>query len=135
MDRDTVVPVLIKKLRDRDQIQDHYNELFNEISPNARDDGTSSSSTTHQILGALKKENTLKDQSIEDLQERIEIMNKNIERLNDELISTNIENNILQDKFESLNDEYNKLVQRWLQKVQKEADVMNANVENINSSK
>ena len=128
--------VLVDRLVERDKKYNQYAELFEAVKPNElanNNDGTAIENTA--ILDTLKLENTEKDHDIEDLKERIEVMTKNVERLNDELISTNIENNVLQDKFDTLNEEYNKLVQRWLKKVQKEADEMNENVENLNNSK
>nr|6RGO_C Chain C, Autophagy protein 16 [Eremothecium gossypii ATCC 10895]6RGO_D Chain D, Autophagy protein 16 [Eremothecium gossypii ATCC 10895] len=50
---------------------------------------------------------------------------KDAEKLNDEIISLNIENSLLQDKLTALQAEYDKLIQRWLAKAQSEADAMN----------
>ena len=135
-DKDTELGVLIDRLTSRDNKHNQYAELFESIQPNdlSGSNGSTDSENT-AVLEALKLENNEKDHNIEDLKERIEVMTKNVEKLNDELISTNIENNVLQDKFDTLNEEYNKLVQRWLKKVQKEADEMNKNVENLNNSK
>ena len=43
--------------------------------------------------------------------------------------------NTLQDKFKLLNEEHNKLIQRWLRKAQRDADIMNATIESSNKSR
>ncbi|KAG0659893.1 autophagy protein 16, interacts with Atg12p-Atg5p [Maudiozyma exigua] len=130
--KDSELAVLAEKLTERDAKHNQYAELFEVIKPNdIIHGGESIDKENVTIIDTLKSENNDKEHNIEDLKERIEVMTKNVERLNDELISTNIENNVLQDKFDNLNEEYNKLVQRWLRKVQKEADEMNENVENL----
>jgi chromosome segregation ATPase len=55
--------------------------------------------------------------------------NKSIELLNDELLSMQIQNTLLYDKVEKLERENDQLVQRWLEKVQQDADKINAILE------
>nr|3A7O_A Chain A, Autophagy protein 16 [Saccharomyces cerevisiae]3A7O_B Chain B, Autophagy protein 16 [Saccharomyces cerevisiae]3A7O_C Chain C, Autophagy protein 16 [Saccharomyces cerevisiae]3A7O_D Chain D, Autophagy protein 16 [Saccharomyces cerevisiae]3A7O_E Chain E, Autophagy protein 16 [Saccharomyces cerevisiae]3A7O_F Chain F, Autophagy protein 16 [Saccharomyces cerevisiae] len=56
-------------------------------------------------LAILQKELKSKEQEIRRLKEVIALKNKNTERLNDELISGTIENNVLQQKLSDLKKE------------------------------
>lgn len=127
---------LLLCLKKRDLVESRFSELFQDIKAGeAATDRILEDSQVINLLDNLKTDLKSKDQHIDRLQERIGIMNKHIEKLNDELISTNIENNIVQEKYKNLNQEHNKLVQRWLQKVQSEADAMNARMDKSNNSR
>lgn len=62
-----------------------------------------------KTLKILQQELKSKEQEIRKLKEVIELKNKNAERLNDELISGTIENNVLQQKLSDLKKEHSKL--------------------------
>lgn len=55
--------------------------------------------------------------------------NKSIELLNDEFLATQIQNNLLFDKVNKLERENAELVERWLLKVQQDADKINEMLE------
>ncbi|GMG30959.1 unnamed protein product [Ambrosiozyma monospora] len=59
------------------------------------------------------------------LQEETKMKNQNIEVVNDDLLSLQIENNLLNKKVEDLTLERDKLIQRWMNKVSKDAEVLN----------
>ncbi|GME76355.1 unnamed protein product [Ambrosiozyma monospora] len=59
------------------------------------------------------------------LQEETKMKNQNIEVVNDDLLSLQIENNLLNKKVEDLTLEREKLIQRWMNKVSKDAEVLN----------
>lgn len=48
-----------------------------------------------------------------------------VSRLNDELVASEIENNLLQKKIDSLESENKELLNRWLAKMQLEVDEVN----------
>ncbi len=54
---------------------------------------------------------------------------KNVERLNDELLGANLEANVLGQKLQDLQQEHDKLLERWMQRVRVEVDKMNAQLE------
>lgn len=128
---DVSKPLLIKKLLARDRISNSFSELFYKVVPGEDDNAvnTVSLSTDQHLIDNLRIEVRAKDNELMALQERISVMTKNIERINDEIIGSSIENNVLQQKYDTLKEEYDKLIQRWLKKVQKEADKMNEHVE------
>lgn len=129
---------LLQRLTLRNEIEGHYKELFQDVTSltNNNEFGTNATVTNGKlvsIIDSYREELKAKDQEIDRLKEIAEVMNKNNERLNDEMISMTIENNVLEDKFNTLNEEHTKLVQRWLSKVQQDADVMNATIESQGS--
>lgn len=135
---------LLERLALRNEIESHYKELFKDVTtlgshPSTATEQSATTTTTMgnedvaTIVDKYRSELKLKDKEIHRLKEIVEVMNKNSERLNDEIISMTIENNVLEDKYSTLNEEHNKLVQRWLSKVQQDADVMNATIESHGS--
>ncbi|ODV85736.1 hypothetical protein CANARDRAFT_197904 [[Candida] arabinofermentans NRRL YB-2248] len=59
------------------------------------------------------------------LQEETKVKNQNIEIVNDDLLSLQIENNLLNVKVAKLTAENNELVERWMAKVSEDAQVLN----------
>ncbi|CDH15602.1 related to Autophagy-related protein 16 [Zygosaccharomyces bailii] len=120
--------LLIERLLERDSIESRFQELF--IVPEAvrvSDKGREiPNDTLTTTISRLRSELKSKQNQIASLREVINVKNKDSEKLNDEIISLNIENNILQKKFEELEEEHNKLVKRWLDKVQKDVETLNA---------
>ncbi|GMM54735.1 Atg16 protein [Maudiozyma humilis] len=121
---------LLQKLQGRDTIESNFSELFEDILPNEDnlDVDKAYVSEYRQLVKHLRSEVQSRDNELVILHERLTVMNKNMEKINDEIIGSSIENNVLQQKYDTLRVEYDKLVQRWLKKVQKEADKMNEHV-------
>ncbi|VEU21156.1 DEKNAAC102050 [Brettanomyces naardenensis] len=59
------------------------------------------------------------------LQEESHMRDQNIEGINDSMLSLQIENDMLSKSIESLKSEHEQLVQRWISKVAKDAEVLN----------
>ncbi|AQZ09294.1 ATG16 (YMR159C) [Zygosaccharomyces parabailii] len=121
--------LLIERLLERDKIESRFQELFIVPEP-VRESGKGReipNDTLTTTISRLRLELKSKQNQIASLKEVINVKNKDSEKLNDEIISLNIENNILQKKFEELEEEHNKLVKRWLDKVQKDVETLNAN--------
>ncbi|SCV04319.1 LANO_0G09472g1_1 [Lachancea nothofagi CBS 11611] len=113
--------LLLQKLKERDVVEKNFAELF-EAAPiqNAKSDqGTQNQSKS------LRKELEFRDKKIEEFNATLKLKNKDAERLNDEIITLNIENNLLQDQYDKMKSEYDGIVSRWLRKTQQEADTMN----------
>lgn len=127
---------LLERLETRNEIESRYKELFQDISTldsNTNNASIRSNDKLSNLVNKYREELRVKDKEINKLKEIVEVMNKNNERLNDEIISMSIENNVLEDKFTTLNEEHNQLIQRWLSKVQQDADVMNTTIESRGS--
>lgn len=123
---------LVERLRQRDNIEYRFQELFTEPKPGPKselDGELKSNETLVTTLGRLRKELKGKELQISSLGEVINVKNKDFEKLNDELISLNIENNLLQSRFVELEEEHNKLVKRWLDKVQQDIEKLNSNLQ------
>lgn len=133
---------LSNRLKFRNTIESQYKELFQSINipiadtlDKEKDDNVDASppdlikSQLLEIINRYRSELMNKEKKLNQLKEVMNVMNKNNERLNDEIISLTIENNVLQEKFKLLNVEHNKLIQRWLLKAQRDADIMNATIE------
>ncbi|CAR25765.1 hypothetical protein ZYGR_0A03340 [Zygosaccharomyces rouxii] len=123
---------LLERLLQRDRIESRFQELFIEPKPgpNTQSDRELTSNDTLTItLARLRKELKGKELQIASLREVINVKNKDSEKLNDEIISLNIENNLLQKRFGELEEEHNKLVKRWLDKVQQDVEKLNANLQ------
>ena len=123
--------ILIARLRNRNLAESRFSELFEDQTnlEEVNDTTLKSDITIENLLYSLKNELKKKEDNIKKLNEVITIMNKHSENMNDEIITSNIEINILQDKLDSLTEEHNKLIKRWLQKVQNDADAMNEKIE------
>ncbi|KAH3660313.1 hypothetical protein OGAPHI_006899 [Ogataea philodendri] len=59
------------------------------------------------------------------LQEESKVKLQNVESLNDDILSLNIENNLLNDRLTKTKLEYELLVNRWMNRVKQEAEVLN----------
>lgn len=126
--------MLIARLTRRDLVESNFKELFRALPLESPDlslgkygDGARYTNQ-EDLIDSLKSELRSKEEENSKLKEIIRVMNKDKERVNDELISLNIENNILQERLDSLTKEHDKLIKRWLQKVQAEIDEMNSGV-------
>ncbi|QHS75429.1 Atg16p [Saccharomyces paradoxus] len=121
--------LLIRRLTDRNNKEAHLNELFQDNSGAIGGNIVNHDDALLNTLTILQQELKSKEQEIRRLKEVIALKNKNAERLNDELISGTIENNILQQKLSDLKKEHSKLVARWLKKTEKETEVMNSEID------
>lgn len=121
--------LLIDRLLERDKIESRFQELFIVPEPVRESDKGREipNDTLTTTISRLRTELKSRQNQIASLKEVINVKNKDSEKLNDEIISLNIENNILQKKFEELEEEHNKLVKRWLDKVQRDVETLNAN--------
>ncbi|EGA61040.1 Atg16p [Saccharomyces cerevisiae FostersO] len=95
---DSMDDLLIRRLTDRNDKEAHLNELFQDNSGAIGGNIVSHDDALLNTLAILQKELKSKEQEIRRLKEVIALKNKNTERLNDELISGTIENNVLQQK-------------------------------------
>ncbi len=93
-------------------------------------------------VGSLKKSlKLLKDGYIElkgryeRIQEESRVKNQNIEGINDGILSLQIENNLLHKTIDKLKKENKTLVDRWMDKASKDADVLNDANEVLKESK
>ncbi|CAI4048492.1 Atg16p SKDI_13G2880 [Saccharomyces kudriavzevii IFO 1802] len=121
--------LLIGRLVDRNNSEAHLSELFQDSNDAVGGKVVNHDEALLKTLKILQQELKSKEQEIRKLKEVIELKNKNAERLNDELISGTIENNVLQQKLSDLKKEHSKLVARWLKKTEKETEVMNSEME------
>lgn len=139
---------LSDRLEFRNTVEGQYKDLFQSIDipiidtlDKEKDDNPDVSlpkltnSQLFSIVNKYRSDLKNKEKELSQLKEVMNVMNKNNERLNDEIISLTIENNVLQEKFNLLNVEHNKLIQRWLLKAQRDADIMNATIESSNRSR
>lgn len=139
---------LSDRLEFRNTVEGQYKDLFQSIDipiintlDKEKDDNPDVSlpkltnSQLFSIVNKYRSDLMNKEKELSQLKEVMNVMNKNNERLNDEIISLTIENNVLQEKFNLLNVEHNKLIQRWLLKAQRDADIMNATIESSNRSR
>ncbi|KAM3161850.1 Autophagy-related protein 16 [Lachancea thermotolerans] len=114
--------LLLERLQERDSIEKNFSELFSEPFV---DQKAPSRKASEDQLTALKSELESKDKEISDLKATLKLKSKDTEHLNDEIITLNIENNLLEERLNKTKAEYDEIVQRWLKKVQQEANVMN----------
>lgn len=126
---------LREKLLKRDKIESRYSELFHKViladqGPSQDDALKDTSKDPHQsIIMRQRKELKQKNTEISRLKEIIEIKKKDSEKLNDEIISLSIENNLTSKRFSELEEEHDKLVKRWVARVQQDVDKLNADFE------
>lgn len=123
---------LLERLQQRDKVESRFQELFIELKPSPESDFVAElndNGTLTVTLTRLRKELKGKELQISSLREIINVKNKDFEKLNDEIISLSIENNLLQKRFRDLEEEHNKLVKRWLDKVQQDVEKLNANLQ------
>lgn len=120
--------LLIKRLRERNEIESRYGELFEVVSlaiikHNSND---AVEKPDNSIVARLRKELKAKEIEINKLKEVVDVKNKDSERLNNEIISLTIENNLTSRRLTELEKEHEKLVKRWMAKVQEDVDRLNA---------
>ncbi|CDO94164.1 unnamed protein product [Kluyveromyces dobzhanskii CBS 2104] len=119
---------LLDKLRTRDLIDQRFSQLFETVPLLPRDD-IEVRGNNLQLENSIKNLKELlakKESDKKKLLDILNVKNRDAERLNDELISSTIENNILQERLALLQKEYDTLIERWLRKAQIEADTMNS---------
>ncbi|CCE72543.1 Piso0_000125 [Millerozyma farinosa CBS 7064] len=73
----------------------------------------------------LERQSRLLLQKIEHLEMEVSEKNKTIEITNDELLTSQIHNNVLDERISRLSAENEKLVQRWIDKVKADAEKLN----------
>lgn len=73
----------------------------------------------------LERQTRLLIQKVEHLEMEVSEKNKTIEITNDELLTSQIHNNVLDERISKLSAENEKLVQRWIDKVKADAEKLN----------
>ncbi|CCE93651.1 Atg16p TDEL_0G02840 [Torulaspora delbrueckii] len=125
---------LIERLAKRDEIEGRYAELFQKVSLTDQNlkkgDASRDTDSTRDLLNStiarLRKELKDKDTNVNRLKEVIEVKKQDSEKLNNEIISLTIENNLTSKRFADLEEEHDKLVKRWVARVQQDVDKLNA---------
>lgn len=126
--------LLIERLAKRDEIEGKYAELFQKVSLTDQNlkkgDASRDTDSTRDLLNStiarLRKELKDKDTNVNRLKEVIEVKKQDSEKLNNEIISLTIENNLTSKRFADLEEEHDKLVKRWVARVQQDVDKLNA---------
>lgn len=126
--------LLIERLAKRDEIEGRYAELFQKVILTdqnlKRGDALKNTDNTRDLLNStiarLRKELKDKDTNVSRLKEVIEVKKQDSEKLNNEIISLTIENNLTSKRFAELEEEHDKLVKRWVARVQQDVDKLNA---------
>lgn len=78
-----------------------------------------------RVNKTIEKEKSNMKLKINSLNLEIAEKNKAIETINDELLSCNIQNNVLSDTIQKLSNENETLVTRWMEKVKNDAERLN----------
>lgn len=119
---------LLESIRVRDLVDKRFSQLFEEVPlvPKLEKAGEGDTNVKESSIKNLKDYLKLRDEEVYKLKDILSLKNRDTERLNDELLSANIESNLLQERLEKLQQEYDRLIERWLLKAQKEADTMNS---------
>lgn len=126
--------LLIERLAKRDEIEGRYAELFQKVILTdqnlKRGDALKNTDNTRDLLNStiarLRKELKDKDTNVSRLKEVIEVKKQDSEKLSNEIISLTIENNLTSKRFAQLEEEHDKLVKRWVARVQQDVDKLNA---------
>lgn len=105
---------------DNDKLIDRINQLQIKI-----DSLLDQLQQKNKVNKQLEKDNGLLKSKISNLNFEIVEKNKAIETINDELLSCNIQNNVLANKVDELTKENDKLVERWMQRVSQDAEKLN----------
>lgn len=105
---------------DKDVVIDKMNGLYFTIEK-LNDKLAQSSKTIKQ----LEKENRAQLARIESLVLEVSEKNRAIETINDELLSLNIQNNVLSGKVVDLERENETLVKRWMDRVKQDVEKLN----------
>ncbi|SCU90480.1 LAMI_0E02256g1_1 [Lachancea mirantina] len=124
MDVEVANKELIKQLVERDRVEQNFSALFQ--SPVVEiNSSLETASPLNETIKRLKRELKSKTDEVVKAREILLIKNRDSERLRDEIISLDIENNVLREQLEKVTSEYDALVTRWLEKAQQEADNLN----------
>ncbi|CDR37729.1 CYFA0S01e15940g1_1 [Cyberlindnera fabianii] len=110
---DDLTTTVLEKNQKIQQLEETSTKLRNQLKAVTKDKASLNTVVTRLT-------NKLNDRS-----EEHQYRNKSMEILNDELIAMQIENNLLHNKLEKMEKENEDLVQRWLQKVQQDAEKFN----------
>ncbi|CCE62524.1 hypothetical protein TPHA_0C03720 [Tetrapisispora phaffii CBS 4417] len=119
-DTDEIDKLLVNRLSNRDIVESRYKELFHDLNKPTEDDNQ-----TQDLVDELKQELFKRDSELKKLDDINKVLRHANENSNNEIISLNIENNIMNEKYNKLEVEYNKLIKRWLSKVEKDVQDMN----------
>ncbi|CCH59553.1 hypothetical protein TBLA_0B07350 [Henningerozyma blattae CBS 6284] len=126
--------VVIERLLRRDTIERRFEELFTTQISGKDIIGTEKSNKEgEKLFNSLKNDIRKKEIEIYQLNETIKMKDKMIENVNNELLELTIEDNMLNQKYLELKKEHDTLVERWLKRVQDQADHLN--VSNIDIGK
>lgn len=80
---------------------------------------------SNSINKRLERENQSLRAKIDNMTMEINEKNKAIETINDEMLSCNIQNNVLTTRIEEVSGENETLIRRWMEKVGQDADKLN----------
>lgn len=116
---------LVQQLKLRDQYEKAHRDLFSSVASTSATQSTTDEITTELLREELRRRQT----EITELKEHLEVSQRQIQQLNDDLITAQIETNVTTSKLNSLKAEHDKLLNRWLARVKVEVDHMNKELE------
>lgn len=113
------------------QQRDLYEKAHRELLPPLTSVTTAKTATTSQEVTTelLRQELQRRQTEITALKDRLQVSQRHIQQLNDDLITAQIENNVTATKLSTLRTEHDKLLNRWLARVSVEVDRMNQELE------
>ncbi|GME77081.1 hypothetical protein B5S31_g4778 [[Candida] boidinii] len=134
--KDTESEVLAKKLTEFETLK----ELNNKYKETINDDKNKLKTLDNNLKESQKVIDSMNDsyQQLHDkfvrFKEESVARNKSLEIVNDDLLSLQIENNLLNDRISKLSKENDQLIKRWMDKVSKDAETLNDINELLGSS-
>ncbi|OWB83305.1 hypothetical protein B5S33_g1934 [[Candida] boidinii] len=134
--KDTESEVLAKKLTEFETLR----ELNNKYKETINDDKVKLKTLDNNLKESQKVIDSMNDsyQQLHDkfvrFKEESVARNKSLEIVNDDLLSLQIENNLLNDRISKLSKENDQLIKRWMDKVSKDAETLNDINELLGSS-
>lgn len=134
--KDTESEVLAKKLTEFQTLK----ELNNKYKETINDDKNKLKTLDNNLKESQKVIDSMNDsyQQLHDkfvrFKEESVARNKSLEIVNDDLLSLQIENNLLNDRISKLSKENDQLIKRWMDKVSKDAETLNDINELLGSS-
>ncbi|GME90015.1 unnamed protein product [[Candida] boidinii] len=134
--KDTESEVLAKKLTEFETLK----ELNNKYKETINDDKNKLKTLDNNLKESQKVIDSINDsyQQLHDkfvrFKEESVARNKSLEIVNDDLLSLQIENNLLNDRISKLSKENDQLIKRWMDKVSKDAETLNDINELLGSS-
>ncbi|OUM55289.1 hypothetical protein BVG19_g4797 [[Candida] boidinii] len=134
--KDTESEVLAKKLTEFETLR----ELNNKYKETINDDKAKLKTLDNNLKESQKVIDSMNDsyQQLHDkfvrFKEESVARNKSLEIVNDDLLSLQIENNLLNDRISKLSKENDQLIKRWMDKVSKDAETLNDINELLGSS-